>query len=201
VPPASGEEAATKGMRADAMRNRQRILEAAEATFAREGLAVPVDAVAAAAGVGVGTLYRHFPTKEALFEAIVVSRLGELIEAVKAGASADPGEAFFAFLDRMADEVRLKHDLFDALSAAGIDFKSRCGELADELESGIDNLRQRAVDAGALRGDVTTPEVMGLVVGACVASRRPDMQKLGCQQMLQVVYDGLRSKTPPADEL
>lgn len=185
-------------MRADAIRNRERILEAAEGTFAREGLSVPVDAVAGAAGVGVGTLYRHFPTKEALFEAIVVSRLGELIDVVRASASADPGEAFFAFLDRMAEEVQLKQDLFEALAEAGIDLKSKCGELMTELQEGVESLRQRAVDAGVLRGDVTTHEVMGLVVGACLASKRHDVEKFGCDQMLKVVYDGLRSGTQPA---
>src|SRR5271163_45641 len=70
-------------MRADAVKNRQRILEAAEAIFATEGLAVPIDTVAERAGVGVGTLYRHFPTKEALFEAIVIERLLELLETAK----------------------------------------------------------------------------------------------------------------------
>ena len=86
-------------MRADAVKNRQRILEAAEAIFATEGLSVPIDTVAERAGVGVGTLYRHFPTKEALFEAIVMARLEYLLELAKAQAgAADPGDALFSFL-------------------------------------------------------------------------------------------------------
>ena len=190
----SGEQPEARPLRADAARNRQRILDAAEEVFAKEGLSVPIDAVASVAGVGVGTLYRHFPTKEALFQAIVISRLTELVEAARAGADADPGEAFFSFLDRMADEVRLKQDLFEALGDAGIDVKSSCGELMEELESGVDKLRERAVDAGVLRDDVTTQQAIGLVVGTCMASRRPDMA-LGSQQMLKVVYDGLRQRT------
>ena len=67
-------------LRADARRNRAKVLEAAEEVFASEGLAVPIDEVARRAGVGVGTVYRHFPTKEALFEAIVVARLEALVE-------------------------------------------------------------------------------------------------------------------------
>ena len=79
-------------MRADAVKNRQRILDAAEAIFATEGLSVPIDTVAERAGVGVGTLYRHFPTKEALFEAIVTARLEYLLELARAHAgAADPG--------------------------------------------------------------------------------------------------------------
>jgi AcrR family transcriptional regulator len=183
-------------MRADALRNRKRILDAAEEIFAREGLAVPVDAVAEAAGVGVGTLYRHFPTKEALFEAIVYDRLVELVEATKVGLDQDPGPAFFAFLDEMSDQITLKHDLFDALSAAGVDVKSRCGELMQELELGIEALRQRAVAAGAVRDDIGTQEVMGLVIGACLAADHMKMDELGSGQILQVVYDGLRPRSP-----
>jgi AcrR family transcriptional regulator len=182
-------------MRADALRNRNRILEAAEEIFAKEGLSVPVDAVAEAAGVGVGTLYRHFPTKEALFEAIVYTRLYELVEATRVGEDQDPGPAFFAFLDKMADQITLKHDLFDALAAAGVDVKSQCGELMHELELGIDGLRERAVAAGAVRDDVGTQEVMGLVIGACLAAEHTGMEKLGCGLMLEVVYDGLRPRS------
>src|SRR5579863_1523990 len=75
--------AAARPLRADAAKNRERILEAAEATFTAEGVAAPIDAVAQRAGVGVGTVYRHFPTKEALFEAIVTARLADLCESTR----------------------------------------------------------------------------------------------------------------------
>ncbi len=140
--------AGCRPMRADAVKNRQRILDAAEAIFATEGLAVPIDAVAERAGVGVGTLYRHFPTKEALFEAIVAARLEDLLELAKARAGAgDPGDALFAFLGEFAHQASAKHDLFDALSSAGIDIKSSCAEMVDEMKRSIDVLRQRAVAA------------------------------------------------------
>lgn len=191
----STEEAGTaRPMRADAVRNRRRILEAAEEVFAKEGLSVPVDVVAERAGVGVGTLYRHFPTKEALFEAIVVTKLEELVGASRDPGTADPGEAFFGFLLRMADQVSLKHDLFDALAAAGIDFKSRCAASVEELEQGLDQLRRRAVDAGAVRDDVTTPQVIGLVVGACLGAERPGLDTQSSRQLMTVVCDGLRAR-------
>ena len=83
-------------MRADAVKNRARILEAAEEIFATEGVSVPIDTVAERAGLGVGTLYRHFPTKEALFEAIVVDRLESLLEmARRQSVDPDPGAALF----------------------------------------------------------------------------------------------------------
>ena len=96
-----------RALRADAERNRQRVLQVAQELFATEGLAVPIDGIARRAGLGVGTLYRHFPTKEALFEAIVVGRMEQLVEAARAGARAhDRGGAFFGFLTRMVEEGR-----------------------------------------------------------------------------------------------
>jgi AcrR family transcriptional regulator len=185
---------ACRPQRADALRNRRRILEAAEEIFAKEGISVPVDIVAERAGVGVGTLYRHFPTKEALFEAIVLTKLDELVEATTVAEGDDPGGTFFDFLMRVADEASLKHDLFDALAAAGIDVKSRCGHSVHELEMGIDGLRQRAVDAGAVRADVTTAEIMGLVISACRAMERPGLDKESSRQMVGIICDGLRAR-------
>ncbi|MGH9086726.1 MAG: TetR/AcrR family transcriptional regulator [Acidimicrobiales bacterium] len=190
-------------LRADAQRNRRRILQAAEEVFARDGLSVAVDEVARHAGVGVGTLYRHFPTKEALFEAIVETRLGDLVEACDVHAPGGAGEALFTFLEKMAELVARKHDLYDALSAAGVDFKSRCADQVACLEAGLDRLRREAVVAGEVRADVTTPQVLGLVIGACVGSDRSGMEARSCHQMLRVVFDGLRARsgaeaaTPP----
>ncbi len=123
-------------MRADAVKNRQRILEAAETVFAAEGVSAPIDRVAERAGVGVGTVYRHFPTKEDLFEAIVITRLKDLVALAQAEASAEfPGMALFSYLRRFAHEAAAKHDLFDAMGAAGIDFKTRCAEKVDEMKA------------------------------------------------------------------
>jgi len=183
-------------MRADAVKNRQRILDAAEAIFATEGLAVPIDTVAERAGVGIGTLYRHFPTKEALFEAIVAARLEYLLELAKerAGAS-DPGDALFAFLGEFAHQASAKHDLFDALSSAGIDIKSNCAEMVDEMKRSIDVLLQRAVAAKSVRGDISTDEMMGMVVGVCQGGGHAGYDDATVQRMVGIVCDGLR---PPA---
>src|SRR5712691_4544222 len=93
-------------LRADARRNRERVLDAARAAFAAQGLSVPLDEIARHAGVGPGTLYRHFPTKEALIEAVVHDRLQGLAADGAALLDApDPGAAFFAFLGRLAAEA------------------------------------------------------------------------------------------------
>lgn len=188
-------------MRADAVKNRARILEAAEEVFATQGVSVPIDTVAERAGLGVGTLYRHFPTKEALFEAIVVARLEQLLETVRTQCgAADPGEALFLFLREFAGHASAKRDLFEALGSAGIDIKSHCSEMVDEMKRNIDVLRQRAVDVGALRPDVSTDEMVGLVMGACQAGAHAGSDDAGCQRMVEIVCDGLRSSvtTPPA---
>src|SRR3954470_16851858 len=92
-------------LRADAVRNRERVLEVAYETFAEEGLSVPIDEIARRAGVGAGTVYRHFPTKEPLFEAIASDRIQYLIDSAARFAEAqDPGEAFLGYLALLIDE-------------------------------------------------------------------------------------------------
>jgi AcrR family transcriptional regulator len=182
-------------MRADAVRNRRRILRAAEEVFAERGVSVPIDDVAERAGVGVGTLYRHFPTKEALFEAIVLTRLQELIDALdELSGSPDPGQAFFAFLVQLAEQVSLKRDLFDALGTAGVDIKSKCAERAERLDAGIGELLDRAQRAGAVRADVEAGAIKGLVVGTCLAAEQPAGDADSRKQMLEIVCDGLRAR-------
>jgi AcrR family transcriptional regulator len=186
---ANGHAAAPRPHRADAARNRERVLEAAEVTFTAEGVSAPIDAVAQRAGVGVGTVYRHFPTKEALFAAIVMARLDVLCEMTRQLAAGQaPDEALFSFLREFGRQASAKQDLFDALDAAGLDIKSTCAANVEELTRGIDLLLERAKVAGAVRDDVETGEVMALIVGAC-HSKQDD---LVCQRMVEIVCDGIR---------
>src|SRR5690349_3672817 len=107
-------------MRADAKRNRDDVLIAAEVVFAEHGLDAPMEAIARLAGVGVGTVYRHFPAKEALFEAIIQRR----IESAVTGARQllehhDPGEALTLLLTRLVEEGAKKRDFHHTLTARG----------------------------------------------------------------------------------
>jgi AcrR family transcriptional regulator len=152
-------------------------------------VSAPIDAVAQRAGVGVGTVYRHFPTKEALFEAIVTARLDELCETTRqVAAGVAPAEAVFSFLREFGRQASAKQDLFDAMDAAGLDIKSACAASVEELTRGIDLLLERAKVAGAVRDDVATSEVIALIVGAC-HSKQDD---LVCQRMVEIVCDGIR---------
>jgi AcrR family transcriptional regulator len=185
----------SRPMRADAVKNRTRILAAAEEIFATQGVSVPIDTVAERAGLGVGTLYRHFPTKEALFEAIVMARLESLLETAKRRADAeDPGEALFSFLREFAHQASVKRDLFEALGSAGIDIKSRCAATIDDMKQRIDRLLVRAVAAGDVRPDVSTEETIGLVVGVCQAGGQSGYDDATLERMVTIVCDGLRPR-------
>jgi AcrR family transcriptional regulator len=180
--------------RADARRNIGRVLEAAEELFATQGLAVPIDVVAAKAGVGVGTVYRHFPTKEALFHAVVVARLDALVARAKQLADApDAGQALFGFVTELADVAAQKKDLTDELARAGIDSEQVHSTIKEELEEAFDFLLRRAQVAGAVREDVTSADVVALLMGACMAADRRG--SVGSAHLLVgVICDGLRPR-------
>lgn len=180
--------------RADWVRNRSRILEAAEEVFGTDGLAVPIDRIAERAEVGVGTLYRHFPTKEALFEAIVLRHFEALVCEARAGEDApQPAEALFGVLRSMVVTAVRKRDLADALMGAGIDVKATAGDLKQQMERSLEHLLRRAQQDGTLRADVSIVDVMSLVAGACV------LQTVSAggspERMLEIVCDGLRTRS------
>jgi AcrR family transcriptional regulator len=180
-------------MRADAVRNRERILAAAAEVFAARGAAVPIDLVAEAAGVGVGTLYRHFPTKEALFEAIVGVQLHGLVDALAAAQAADDAaEALFSFLRLLAAEAAIRHDLLDALGPGGTETCATVAAAMAELDRGVGRLLERAAEVGAVRRDLRGPEVVGLVIGACHGVRRGGGDPSSAGRLVAVVCAGLR---------
>jgi AcrR family transcriptional regulator len=181
-----------RAVRADAERNRRHVLEVAQAVFAAEGLAVPIDEIARRAGLGVGTLYRHFPTKEALFSAIVVTRMQEVVAEARAAVESDtPGEAFFEFVTRMFSGWSRKKDMIDALNRAGIDLKD-LAEAKHDLHRELGKLLERAQEAGAVRYGVTVPEIMALFGVALTSTDRPGISPEGRTRMLDIVRDGLR---------
>lgn len=198
---ADGDAAATSSprpMRADAVKNRERLLAAAEEVFAVDGVNVPIDVIAERAGVGTGTLYRHFPTKEALYEAVVMVHLTKLLETAHGyEASDDPGTALCSFLSEFASQMVAKRDLIEALNDAGIDFKSnfesQCGSLLDEFKQQVATLLGRAQSTGAVRRDTSVEEVLGLIGGVCHSGAQAGIDAAGMQRMVGVILDGLRA--------
>jgi AcrR family transcriptional regulator len=192
---AGTDETAERHQRADARRNREQILDAAEVLFAEQGIGAPIDDVAKKAGVGVGTVYRHFPTKEALACAIVITRMQQLAtEAEALESSDDPGTAFFSFLARLGDEALAKRDLVDAMMGAGVDFKELTSGVKPRMEHSAEVLLKKAQTAGAVRPDVEVADLFALVLGTCEMASK----EIRCSRarMMSVVIDGLRVVPP-----
>lgn len=188
---ATGELA--RPLRADARRNRERVLKVAQEVFAAEGPAVEIDEIARRAGVGVGTIYRHFPTKEALAQAIVSGHLERLLLHARSLVTADnPGDAFFAFLSRFVEEGAAKRDLMAALSNHGLRVPCPTTGRADELRDVVSQLLVRAQHAGSVRHDVGAEELLALVAATIMAGKCQGSERSSQQRLLGIVCDGLR---------
>jgi len=179
-------------MRADARRNRERVLEAAVEAFASEGLSVPVAEIARRAGVGTGTVSRHFPTKESLYEAIVVSRAEELVErARQLGTAHDAGTAFFEFFTFMVEQGSRNRGLAEALAGGGVDLEAAAARAGHDLEGVEARLLKRAQRAGAVRADVTMADIKALILG-CLARDRLSPDPAATKRMIAIACAGLR---------
>lgn len=177
-------------LRADAARNRARVLEVAYDTFAAEGLAVPIDEIARRAGVGAGTVYRHFPTKEELFCAVFsdrIRRIGE--QARELLESEGPGEALFAFLGVMVRTFPTDHGLADALAGYGIDLATAAPGAEAGFLAALAELLTAAQNAGTVRRDVGVMEVKALMLVCKSAQLYGDDV---AERAAEVIVDGLR---------
>jgi AcrR family transcriptional regulator len=178
-------------LRADARRNRARILDAARRACAEHGANVQIDDVARSAGVGVGTVYRHFPTKDALVEALVAEKFRLTIENIReASEIEDPWEGFCAALRRNAEVMAADAGLRDALIRLGPAARSTDADRA-ELTAVADRLIARAQETGALRDDVTSEDIGALMAGLCTSMAHPE---LDWRRHLELLLDGLRAK-------
>lgn len=185
--------------RADARRNHARVLQAAQDAFAAEGKDVPLDEIARRAGVGAGTVYRHFPSKDALFEAVIVDRVGRLAADTRALAGADdPGPAFFAFFADTVERVAFNQALVTALDSRARTRASVVSSLKQEFHDAVAVLLERAQRVGAVRPDVTAEDVIALVSG-CLAM---ESYRGSPGRMVALACDALRpaaaTPLPPA---
>jgi AcrR family transcriptional regulator len=179
--------------RADALRNRERVLQAAKAVFSAGGSDASLEAVARHAGVGIGTLYRHFPTREALYDAVYrreVEQLGELAEALKSEAA--PVEALRQWLRANVEFVATKKGMAAALAlAAGPPPSELTAFSYERLTKAIGTLLARAVEAGEIRDDIGPGDLLRALVGMCLLHDQPGWQA-SVVRMLDVFIDGLR---------
>ncbi|WP_345434577.1 helix-turn-helix domain-containing protein [Actinoallomurus vinaceus] len=183
-------------LRADARRNRERVLQIAQQLFARDGLGVSLDEIARRAGVGPGTVHRHFPTKEALYLAVATDQIEQLVEEAKALATTDDPAALFTLLSRMMASGAENAAVKSALAAAEFDLRTAAPDVAADLTRGVTDLLDRAHAAGAVRHDLTVEELMALVAGAFAAIRHAGAETSHerSAHIAQIILDGLRPR-------
>lgn len=193
--------AATHGsgreLRADARRNRERVLRTAQQLFATEGLGVSLDQIARRAGVGPGTVHRHFPTKEALYLAVATDQLRQLVAEAQALTATDDPAALFTLLSRMMANGAENATVKSALVAAEFDLRTAAPDIAADLTRHVADLLDRAHTAGVVRPDLTADEVMALVAGAFAAIRHTgaETNRKRSAHIAQLILDGLQPQS------
>jgi AcrR family transcriptional regulator len=186
-------------LRADAQTNRARILDAAAEVFGRGGESASTEEVARLAGVGIATVFRHFPTKADLLDAVLVRRFARLRErAERLAGSDDPGRALFDMFAEMVSDAPSKIAIAEALAAVDDDAGSQAEQASAELSQVVGVLLQRAQAAGAVRADVRLPELYALLIGMSRAAAYAELDPGVRARALAVVFDGLAAPRPAA---
>jgi len=182
-------------VRADARRNRERLLAAADLVFTEGGPGASTEEVARRAGVGVGTVFRHFPTKESLLEAVFVAWLSQLAEATdKLSRAEDPGPAFFAFVDTVIEQSARKKVFSEALADAGVDIVAATAPAKSTLRQAGDTLLDRAQRAGVIRPDIDGEELMAVIVGLSRTAAHLGHDPALRDRAIAILVDGLRAR-------
>jgi AcrR family transcriptional regulator len=180
--------------RADAARNRERVLEAAKTVFSAGGPEASLEAVARTAGVGIGTLYRHFPTREALFEAVYRREVQQLADLAKRlEEEAEPIEALRQWMRSFVKFVATKKGMSAALAFAVSKDSDLFSYSSDLLTRAVGGLLSRAVTAGEIRNDISPEDLLRALVGMCYTHEQPGWQK-NVLRLVDVFIDGLRNR-------
>jgi AcrR family transcriptional regulator len=183
--------------RADAERNRLRLLEAARAAFAAGTETVTLDQVARDAGVGIGTLYRHFPTREALVEALYQKELAELCAgAGELLAALPPERALRAWMDQFAGFVAAKQGMSDALRAARAAGGAGVPQAREEMAVALRAILDAGVADGTMRGDVRPEDVVALILGSFTATAMSGGREQ-LARLFDLLLDAVRAPLPP----
>jgi AcrR family transcriptional regulator len=183
----------TRGLRADARRNRQRLLDVAVRAFSEQGTDASLEAIAREAGVGIGTLYRHFPAREALLEAAYRNEVARVCDsAEELLAQYPPDMAMRVWMDRFIDYLATKQGMADALKAVIASGDSDpFAESLDRISSAISTLLKAGAEAGVLRSDVDPLDV-GFSLGGILLITTDKGLRDRASRMLDLLLDGLR---------
>lgn len=184
---------AERPLRADARRNRDKILAAAVRVFAEEGLDAHLERVAKEADVGSATLYRNFATREALIEAVYRNEVAQLCDAVPdLLATKPPHEALRAWTRLFLDYVTAKLGLADALRAIAASGSNPYGPSRDMIQAAITALMDACAAAGTIRTDISPSDMGAALAGIALTSAKPE-QREQAERLLDLTLDGLRS--------
>lgn len=179
-------------LRADARRNREKILSAAVRVFAEEGLHAHLERIAKEAGVGSGTLYRNFPTREVLIEAAYRNELAKLCDAApRLLADQPPHQALRAWMGHFIDYATAKLGMADALRAlvdTGVNPYAQSHEMMLEA---IASLLDAGTEAGTIRTDIGPTDLFAALTGIALASGKAE-QRAQAERLLDLTFDGLR---------
>jgi AcrR family transcriptional regulator len=191
MPPRNRKPAQRKP-RSDAQRNRQRILEVAKEAFTRSGANASLDDIAKEAGVGAGTLYRHFPTRDALIEAVYHTEVEKLAAAENQfSATLPPIEALRAWMLLFVDYIAAKQIIGPALnSVVGGSSKLIEGSRA-QIWGAIDSLVKRAINSGDIRGDLEPFDLLRALIGVSNVASSPDWQQ-SAKRLVDILIMGSR---------
>ena len=182
---------ASRKPRSDALRNRDRVLEAARTVFSAGGSEASLEAVAKAAGVGIGTLYRHFPTREALFEAVYRREVQQLADLAKRlEEEAEPIEALRQWMRSFVKFVVTKKGMSAALAFAVSKDSDLVSYSYEQLTRAIGLLLEQATAAGEIRSDVSPEDLLRAIVGMCYTHDEPGWQK-NVLRLMDIFVDGL----------
>ncbi|MBL7499750.1 helix-turn-helix transcriptional regulator [Frankia sp. CNm7] len=192
-PGGAGKADGAPAPRADARRNRARILAAAAEVFAERGASATTEEVARRAGVAIGTVFRHFPTKDDLLAAIMKDLLERLTAEVGALASAgDPRTALFGFFTRLVAQAAARKTVVELLSRSGVEVQA--AQPLQALRAGIGELLTLGQRSAAIREDARIDEVMALLTSTCQGALRAGWDDDLQRRTLAVIFDGLRPR-------
>ncbi|MCB0181777.1 MAG: TetR/AcrR family transcriptional regulator [Anaerolineae bacterium] len=195
---AGRETAQSQPVRADAQRNKDALLEAALAVFATSGVDAPVREIAAKAGVGVGTVYRHFPQRSDLIVGVFRRQVDACADAaVVLAADHAPGEALALWLQRFADFIATKRGLATALHSGDPAYNSLPAYFEERFQPALRDLLDAAANAGEVRTDIDPDDLLRAVASLCMSAHYdPDFAR----RMVALLVDGLRyTASPPVD--
>ncbi|MEU5261648.1 TetR family transcriptional regulator [Amycolatopsis sp. NPDC021455] len=189
----SSPESPSRPARSDARRNREKLIAVARRAFATADGAVALEAIAREAGVGIGTLYRHFPTREALVESVYAAELDDVTAGAPALLAEFPPEvALRAWMDRYAAFVEAKRGMGDLLRASVASGRIATPATRRRLTAAIGAILERGASAGTLRADVDPEDVVLMLLGVFLATADRDAERIG--RLLDLVVDAVRPK-------